>query len=210
VRFVPRALARKRFEEQFPALATLPGEAGGDIFPPSFEVVLRPAYRDPDVAERLASGFRLGPGVADVRFDRGWFDKLKSLVALARGGGYGIGTLLVLAVMITVGVVVQLSVLARREEIAIMKLVGASAGFIRGPFFLQAAAQGLLGGLAAAAGLALTWRLFVGSAVYRENPFMAMVAGQFLPASGLAGLAAAGVVLGLLAAAVSLHRAASV
>jgi len=210
VRFVPSEEARKRFETQFPGLKEVTGAMGGAIFPDAFEVILRPAYRDADAAERLARGFRLSAGVQEVRYDRGWFERLKSLIALMRGGGYGVGTLLMLAVMVTIGTVVRLTVLARREEIEIMKLVGATAGFIRGPFLFGAAAQGLMGGLLAAGGLALSWRLFVDSEVFRENPFMALVAGAFLPIGGVAGLAVAGMVLGLLAAAVSLHRAASV
>lgn len=210
VRFVSPGEARRRFDAQFPGLKGVTGAIGGDIFPPSFEVRLRPSYRDADAAERLARGFRMGAGVQEVRYDRGWFERLKSLIALMRGGGYGVGTLLLLAVMVTVGTVVRLTVLARREEIEIMKLVGATAGFIRGPFLIGAAAQGLMGGLLAAGGLALSWRLFVDSEVFRENAFMALVAGDFLPVAGVAGLAAAGMILGLVAAAVSLQRAASV
>ena len=210
VRFVPPGEARRRFDAQFPGLHELAGEAGGDIFPPSFEIVLRPAHRDADSAESLARSVRQSPGVQEVRYDRGWFEKLKSLIALMRGGGYGVGMLLLLAVMVTVGAVVRLTVLARREEIEIMKLVGATAGFIRAPFLFGAAAQGLLGGLLAAGGLLLTWKLFVDSEVYRENPFMSLVVGSFLPIEGLAALAGCGMVLGLLAAAVSLQRARSV
>ena len=210
VRYVTPDEARRRFDAQFPGLKEVTGAIGGEIFPPSFEVIPRPAYRDAAAAESLARGFRLAPGVQEVRYDRDWFERLKSLIALMRGGGYGVGTLLLLAVMVTVGTVVRLTVLARREEIEIMKLVGATAAFIRGPFLIGAAAQGLLGGLLAAGGLALSWRLFIDSQVFRENAFMALVAGTFLPASGLAGLAVAGMILGLLAAALSLHRAASV
>jgi cell division transport system permease protein len=204
------AEARMRFESQFPGLKDLPGELGGPIFPPAFEVTLRRGYQDPDAVERLAQAFKVGPGVDEVRFDRGWFEKLSGLVSLMRSGGYGLGTLLLLAVMVTVGAVVRLTVLARREEIDIMKLVGATAGFIRGPFIVGAAVQGLLGGLFAAGGLYLTWHFLVRSDVYRENPFMALLAGRFLPDGGTAGLVAAGVVLSVLAATASLRRAGTV
>jgi cell division transport system permease protein len=201
--------ARRRFDEQFPGLSDLPGEVGGDIFPAAFEVKLRPGYNDPDAVDRLARAFRIGPGVDEVRFDRGWFEKLSGLITLVRGGGYGIGTLLLLAVMVTIGSVVRLTVLARREEIEIMKLVGATAAFIRAPFLLGAGTQGLLGGLAASGGLLLSWRLLVRSTIYRENPFMVLAAGRFLPPAGIAALAITGMLLGLLAATVSLWRAGS-
>jgi cell division transport system permease protein len=208
VRFVPRDEARRRFEARFPGLRDLPDEVGGEIFPPAFEIELRQGYRDPDAVERLAKVWRLGPGVEEVRYDRGWFERLAALLSLLRSGLYGLGTLLLGAVMVTTGAVVRLTVLARREEIDIMKLVGATPAFIRAPFLFGAAAQGLAGGLAAAGAVRLTWQLVLRSAAFRDNAFMALVAGRFLPAGALAILVGAGVALGVAAAALSLRRAA--
>jgi cell division transport system permease protein len=207
VRFVTPEEARRRFEARFPGLKDLPGELGGEIFPPAFEVVLRPAYQDADAAERLARAWRRVPGVEEIRFDRAWFERLTALLSLLRSGGYGVGALLLAAVMVTTGAVVRLTVLARREEIDIMKLVGATAAFIRAPFLFGAAAQGLAGGLMALAGLRLTWRLVVRSTPFQDNPVMAMVAGRFLPPATSMALVAAGLVLGTVAAALSLRRA---
>ena len=76
------------------------------------------------------------------------------------------------------GLVAVRLVLARREEIEIMKLVGATAGFIRGPFMLAAAAQGLAGGGLAVAGLLATHRLVERAEIFRANPFLTIVAGR--------------------------------
>jgi cell division transport system permease protein len=53
-RFVTSEDARRRFETRFPGLKDLPGQVGGDIFAPAFEVALRPEYQDADAAEHLA------------------------------------------------------------------------------------------------------------------------------------------------------------
>jgi len=206
-RFIGPEEGRALFAEQFPGLGDLPGEVGGEIFPPAFELVLRPAYRDTDAAERLARAWRRAPGVDEVRYDRGWFERLAGLMDLVRSGGYGLGSLLLMAVMVTVGAVVRLTVLARREEIDIMKLVGATAAFVRGPFLVGAAVQGLLGGALASAAVRLTWGALVGSAAYRENPFMALAAGRFPGDATLFILPAAGALLAVAAAALSLRRA---
>jgi cell division transport system permease protein len=206
-RFVTPDEARRRFEARFPGLKDLPGDLGGEIFPPAFEVTLRPEYQDADAAERLARVWRRSSGVEEIRFDRAWFERLTALLALLRSGGYGVGALLLAAVMVTTGAVVRLTVLARREEIDIMKLVGATAAFIRAPFLFGAAAQGLAGGLLALAGLRLTWRLVVRSTPFQDNPIMGMVAGRFLPPATSVALVATGLVLGTLAAALSLRRA---
>lgn len=199
--------ARGRFAAQFPGLEDLPEELGGEIFPPAFEIELRSGYQDVDAAERLARVWRLAPAVDEVRYDRSWFERFEGLVDLVRSGGYGMGTLLLLAVMVTIGAVVRLTVLARREEIEIMKLVGATAAFVRGPFVAGAAAQGLLGGLLAAAALRGTWRILIHAGAYRENPFMALLAGQFPRPGMLLVLPAAGAVLAIVAALLSLRRA---
>jgi cell division transport system permease protein len=206
-RFISPEEGRALFAEQFPGLSHLPGEVGGEIFPPAFELVLRPAYRDTDAAERLARAWRLAPGVDEVRYDRGWFERLAALLDLVRSGGYGLGSLLLMAVMVTVGAVVRLTVLARREEIDIMKLVGATAAFVRGPFLVGAAVQGLLGGALASSAVRLTWGALVGSAAYHENPFMALAAGRFPASAALAILPLAGALLAVVAAALSLRRA---
>jgi cell division transport system permease protein len=207
VRFITGAEAKRRFQQTFPGLRDLPDQVGGDPFPASFELELHEEYRDPKSLEVLALSYRAAPGVEEVRYDVGWVQRLAGIVDLVRRGGYGIGLLLGGAALVTVAAVVRLTVLARREEIDIQKLVGATAGFIRAPFLIGATAQGLAGGLLAAGGLLLTHRLILASDVYRSNPFMSIVAGRFLPPEALGALAAGGALLGLLAAFLSLRRA---
>jgi cell division transport system permease protein len=206
-RFVNAAEARHRFATTFPALKDLPDQLGGQPFPPSFELVLREGYREREALQRIAQSYGKAPGVDEVRYDLEWLARLNGIVSLVRRGGLGLGALLAGAVMVTVGAVVRLTVLARREEIEIMKLVGATAAFIRGPFVVGAAVQGFLGGALAAGGLFLTHRLLERSEVYRATPFLSVLAGRALPPAALALLAFSGALLGVLAAIVSLRRA---
>jgi cell division transport system permease protein len=208
-RFVTAGEARQRFQQTFPALRDLPDRVGGEPFPASFELELRPEHREPGALERLALQYGRAPGVEEVRYDVGWVQRLAAMVDLVRRGGYGLGILLAAAALVTVAAVVRLTVLARREEIEIMKLVGATAAFIRAPFLLGATAQGLAGGALAAGGLVLTHHLLTRSLVYRSNPFMALAVGRMLPPEALAALALGGAALGLLAAIASLRRAGS-
>src|SRR5262245_2007697 len=205
-----KAEARRRFQRDFPTLRDLPERVGGNPFPASFDLEIRDAFRDPEALDRLVASYQKAPGIEEVRYDRGWTERLSRIVGLVRKGGYGIGALLAFAALVTVGATVRLTVLARREEIEIMKLVGATAGFIRGPFMLAAAVQGLAGGSLAIAGLVLTHRLVERAETYRANPFMSIVAGRFLPSEALLGLAAAGAALGIVAALLSLRRAGTV
>src|SRR5436309_13958373 len=180
-RFITKTEARRRFQRDFPTLRDLPERVGGNPFPVSFELEIHDAFRDPESLDRIAKSYKKAPGVEEVRYDRGWTERLAGIVGLVQKGGYGIGALLAFAALVTVGATVRLTVLARREEIEIMKLVGATAGFIRGPFMLAAAAQGLAGGVLGVAGLLLTHRLVERADIVRANPFMSIVSGRFLP-----------------------------
>ena len=209
-RFVSKTDARQRFQRDFPTLRDLPDRVGGNPFPTSFDIQVSEAFRDPAALDRIAKSYDKAPGVEEVRYDRGWIERLAAIVGLVRKGGYAIGALLAFAALVTVATTVRLSVLARHEEIEIMKLVGATSLFIRAPFLLAAAAEGLIGGTLAVAGLYGTHRLVERAEIFRANPFVSIVAGHFLPSEAVLTLAVGGAVLGLLATLLSLRRAGTV
>jgi cell division transport system permease protein len=209
VQLISSEEARRRFQENFPALGGLPDTLGGRVFPASLELILSEGHRTPDAVVRLARAYERAAGVDEVRYDLGWIQRMSALITLVRRGGYGIAALLLGAVMVTVGAVVRLTILARRQEIAIMKLVGATSAFVRGPFLLGAAAQGLTAGGLALGALLVTHRLIERSDIFTQNPFLYLVAGRFLPAPGALFLAVSGAVVGFIAAALAMRRAGS-
>lgn len=119
--------------------------------PASIEIKLKPTVRDADhvndVADRL-KGFGF---VDDVRFGRDWVEKLDRLRQIAAAVGLVVGTAFAIVAIIIIGTTIRMAVLQRGREIAIMRLVGATDGFIRRPFLLQGAIKGMLGGLVAVA-----------------------------------------------------------
>ena len=90
------------------------------------------------------------PGVADVRYDRQWLNRLLSAIAIIRGVGLVLGAVLTIAAALTVANVVRLALYARRDELDIMQLVGAPQVYIRGPFVMEGVLQGGIGALARA------------------------------------------------------------
>lgn len=117
--------------------------------PASIEVRLNPGFRDThhveDVAERLR-GFGF---VEDVRYGRDWVEKLDRLRRIAAAVGLVVGAGFAVVAVIIIGTTIRMAVLQRGREIHIMRLVGATDGFIRQPFLLQGALKGTLGGLLA-------------------------------------------------------------
>lgn len=124
-------------------------------------IVLRPAPTlDAAGIARLLSAVRALTPVADAAADLEWVQRLEAGLNLARRLGLLIALALALGVIVTVGNTARLQILNRRGDIEIMKLVGASPGFIRRPFVYAGAAQGFLGGVLAFALLVLgRWAL---------------------------------------------------
>jgi cell division transport system permease protein len=115
--------------------------------PASIEVRLKEGYRDAGSVERVAERLRGFGFVDDVRFGREWVQKLDHLRNLTGLVGLVIGMAFAAVAVVIIGVTIRLTILQRAREISIMRLVGATNWFIRGPFLLEGALKGLLGGL---------------------------------------------------------------
>ena len=135
-------------------------------------------------------------GVADVDYGREWVDRLEALGNALRGFGTGSLALVGLAALLVVANTIRLAVYARRDEIEIMKLVGATDRYVRAPFLLEGALQGLCGAALAAAGLLAVQRLLLPRAA-AAFAFASGAQAPHLSAQHCALLAAAGALVGL-------------
>jgi cell division transport system permease protein len=115
--------------------------------PASLEVRLKEGYRDAATVERVAQRLKGFGFIDDVRFGREWVQKLDHLRNLTGLVGLLIGLAFAAVAVVIIGVTIRLTILQRAREISIMRLVGATNWFIRGPFLLEGALKGLLGGL---------------------------------------------------------------
>ena len=157
VEVVPKEEAFRRFKQNFGTLADAAGDLAANPLPASVEVRLRP-NADAASVDILAGTMKALPGVADVRYDRRWIERLVQAVNVLRAGGFTLAAILVLAAALTVASVVRLALFARREEVHIMQLVGAPIAYIKGPFVVEGLIQGGLGALIA---LAALWVAFL-------------------------------------------------
>jgi len=115
--------------------------------PASIEVRLKDGYRDAVNVERVAQRLRGFSFVEDVRFGREWVRKLDHLRNITGLVGLVIGLAFAAVAVVIIGVTIRLTLMQRAREISVMRLVGATNWFIRGPFLLEGALKGILGGL---------------------------------------------------------------
>lgn len=200
VRYVSEgeALARARaelveFREAYQNLETNP-------LPASVEIRLKPEFRDARHAQQVSERLRGYPFIDDVRYGRDWVQRLDRLRTLAAVVGLVIGFAFAAVAVVIIGVTIRITVLQRASEIAIMRLVGATNNYIRGPFLLEGALKGVLGGLLALGMCWLTFRVFRGTAGEAGASLVFFTGGHLLM------IAIFGTLIGLLGSVASVGR----
>ena len=199
--YLSKADALSRFKQTFADLATAVDGLGENPLPASYEVRLRAAAAGASSAravEALASTLRQAAGVADVRYDRQWLDRVLSAINIVRTAGLLLGGVLTIAAALTVANVVRLALYARRDELQIMHLVGAPQVYVRGPFVMEGILQGGVGAIAAVAALAAVFLATRTSYLLPLAAAINLTSIQFLPWQVAALLVLGGMAVGCL------------
>jgi cell division transport system permease protein len=121
--------------------------------PASVELRIPPASRTPEALRALAGEIQKSPAVTGVDYGEQAVARLSSISAATKYGGAVAFIIVVVATIIIVAATLQLAIYARRDEIEIQKLVGATDRFVKVPFLIEGLFQGLLGAGLAMAGL---------------------------------------------------------
>jgi cell division transport system permease protein len=205
VAFVPAEQGAARFRAAFPSLAELVEDARYGSLPAAIEARQRELAPEELAAHRawLAKISRL-PGVETVDDDREWIAGVSTLLVVVRALGTLLTGVLLGAAIFTIAAVVRLTSFLYRDEIAVMRLVGATEFFIRGPFYVEGLLQGLAGGIAAL--LALRAVHFSLASRVAESLVLRLVARDFLSTGEVVALVAVGAAAGLGGALASLGR----
>ncbi|HWN40860.1 MAG TPA: permease-like cell division protein FtsX [Thermoanaerobaculia bacterium] len=201
---VTSAAARARFRETFPGMSDLVEGWEEEPLPPSIEVSLKDDFRGGTEAQSWIESWRRRLEVEMVDDDREWLGQLETLVALGRGIGLTLAGVLLGAAIFTTGSVIRLTAFLHQEEISILRLVGATEFYIRGPFYTEGLLQGLLGGGLATGGLYLLYQ--AAEARSTESLAASVLTTGFLTPGQTAFLVLLGGGAGLLGAIASLRR----
>ncbi|MEM9554945.1 MAG: permease-like cell division protein FtsX [Acidobacteriota bacterium] len=197
------SVAAERFRRAFPSLADLLEGWGDEPLPASLEITVDWQRVTGDQLQQDLDRIREDPAVTMVDDDRDWLRQLETAVLLLRGLTMVVGGVLLVTAIFTISSVIRLTAYLYEDEIAVMRLVGATEFFIRGPFYLEGLLQGLAGGAVAVSLLA------TGYGAMRARVATALgdlLTRDFLDLPQLVGLVALGGLAGLVGAVASLRR----
>ena len=197
--------ALDRFRRTYPDLAAALAGLKEAPFPPTLEVFLRRGA-PPGAAADLARAARAWPGIESADSEEGFDRRFRDAVRILRGAGLFLGVILALAAILSVGSAVRLALDLHRDEIEIMRLMGATETAVRAPFWLYATAEGLAGG-----GLALlllwgTWEVGARALARHPHPVLGLLWAQFLDWRLALLLPVLGAAAGLLGSVLSLGK----
>lgn len=149
VTFVSEEEALKRARAELVEFRDAYRDLSVNPLPASLEIQLKEGFRDAQHTAAVADRLRGYGFIDDIRYGREWIEKLDRLRNIAGVVGLTIGLAFAAVAVVIIGVTIRITVLQRAREITIMRLVGATNGFIRGPFLVEGAIKGFLGGLVA-------------------------------------------------------------
>lgn len=206
VKYVSKDEALKRFRARLGDDASLLEGVSHDLLPASFEIGLQEQFRNQAGIKKVIEQLENTLDVEDFRYGQQWLERFNSFVGMLRFVGLVLGGFLLFAALFIVSNTIKLTLYARRDELEIMALVGATMRFIQIPFLLEGAIQGLLGGILSLAFLGLIFKLVIARSLASFWLTPADFQLLFLPLNQQAVLVAAGVLLGILGSLSSLRR----
>lgn len=204
VTFVSKEVAWQQMKQQHPEYEDIYRGFEDDGMNPLHDALVIEAV-DPDQVKSIADQMARLKGVSEVNYGQDFVDNLLAFTKAVRLGGIALVVMLVVATVLTLSNTIRLSVYARRREIAIMKLVGATNWYIRRPFVVEGVLLGVIGALLS---MALTgWGYTqVVKYVYLNVPFLPIVSPQGILWDLTGGLTLLGVLLGTVGSIVSMRR----
>lgn len=160
---------------------------------------------DPQAAEAVTTRLEGRPGVDEVRFGGDDVKRLLQINSLLRRMMFVFVAILLAAAMLLIANTIRLAIYARRREIAIMKLVGATNWFVRVPFLFEGLTEGALGAVVAASVL-LVGKMLLLDPLQQQMIFLPLTVGFDVIAKIFLVLVVVGMLVGMAGSTLALRR----
>jgi cell division transport system permease protein len=202
--FISKEKAMRDLAETLGSQAGLLEGLTENPLPASYEVVFRNGNLSREELKEIKEAWEKVKGVDEVQYSEQWLEQIEGFVYITRIFGFIVGGLLCLAVLFIVTNTIKLAIYSRRDEIEIYKLVGATDWFVKIPFLIEGAVQGLLGAVVALTVLFVGYSLFTVRTIRLFGlPGMDII---FLNTGQFAVIVFLGLVLGLVGSFVAIGR----
>jgi cell division transport system permease protein len=203
VTYLSKADALALFKKELKGQETLLQGLGENPLPDSYEIGVDRRYAAADRLEAMAKKFSGYPGVEDVSYGKQGAEVLSGLFKLVTYGGTALAVLLGVSVVFIISNSVRLALYSRGQEIELMQWIGATRGFIQGPFLIEGMMLAMLGSALAVGIIAAVYYALPQEVIF----FLSKPNGlDFLPPSVVAYMIIGGSLLGLAGALVSVTK----
>jgi cell division transport system permease protein len=204
VRFVSKEEGLQALKAQMEHQGSILENLRDNPLPDALDIRLTAAGQSAAALEGLAAELDALEGIEAVEYGQRWIGRVARILDLFRLVGYTMGGLFFVAAVFIVGNTIRLTLYSRREEVEIMRLVGATDRFIMVPFYLQSMIQGALGGVMGLGALLVMYALL--QARLEEGLRLYLLNMRFLP-PGMAGAVVLGsMIVGCLGCHLSLRQ----
>jgi len=204
LRFISKQEALDRLKDQMQHHSSLFDNLTENPLPDSFEIRMTAASGSWQKIESLANQIESLNPIEEVQYGRRWIGRFIRIISLFRMAGYAMGVLFFTASIFIVANTIRLVIYSRREEVEIMRLVGATDSFIKMPFYIEGLIQGALGASIGLVMLSISF-YFVSSNI--EQGFSAgLFRLQFLSPKIIGGILLGSMLVGWLGCYVSLKQ----
>ncbi|MRR55950.1 MAG: ABC transporter permease [Deltaproteobacteria bacterium] len=206
IQYISKDEALKRFYGRLKGQESLLEGVSADILPASLEIHLKKNSRDSTSISRYVERLKKIPMITEVQYGEEWVKRFSHFMNLIRFAGILVAGFIVLAVVFIVANTIKLTIYARKDELELMGLVGATRLFIKVPYLIEGVVQGVVGAVLAILTLLGVYLAFLNNADFFFT-FSTMEAGLlFLPVTYLVALVLGGAALGFLGSLASLKR----
>ena len=204
--FVGQVEAEKRLRGRLKGQESLLEGITPEVLPASLEISLDRKHRENEAVAAYVRSLKQIQGITEVQYGEEWVKRFNSFMNLFRLMGALLGGFMTIAVLFIVSNTIKLTIYARKEELELLGLVGATRFFIKAPFLIEGVLQGAAGAVLSLVALLGCYFAFLRNAgnFLGINPVSAGL--SFLPASHLAAIVCGGVLLGFIGSLTSLKR----
>ena len=158
IEFIAKDDAYNDLKEKIGQQSSLLDGLDKNPLPDSFEITLADSFHQLDDIEKLSQKIKGLPHIEDVEYAQKWLYRFNGIYNLFKVTGLVLAGVFFIATLLIIANTIRLIMYSRREEIEIIRIIGADEEFIKYPLFIEAVAQGFIGGVA---GIVMLYLAFI-------------------------------------------------